>query len=90
MNKNEFITALADRCDLTKVFAKEVYENFIEVLKDGLVKGEDVYLQGFGKFSLVQTKARKAYNLISKQTVKVKPSKKVKFYLSSSFKECIN
>ena len=90
MNKSEFINELASECNFTKSYAKEIYESFIDIIKEQLIKGEDVYLQGLGKFSLVQTKERKAYNLVSKQMTKVKPSKKLKFYTSLSFKEFIN
>lgn len=90
MNKSEFIIELCDRCKLPKTQAKNLYEEFLDILKDKLCKGEEVVFQGFGKFTLVQSKARKGYSVKSKKIINIAPVNRVKFTTALSFKHVIN
>ena len=90
MNKNEFVNELSERLNLSKSFCKKVYDDFIEIIKEALIKGESVSLNSLGVFTLTELKERKGYSLINKNIVKVKGVKKIKFRTSKVFKESVN
>lgn len=90
MNKNEFVNELSERLSLSKNFCKKVYETFIDIIREALIKGESVSLNSLGVFTLTELKERKGYSLINKSIVKIKRVKKIKFRTSKVFKESIN
>ena len=52
ISKRKFIALLKDRMDLTYEDAKYVYENFIGLMSDELLKGNKLILTGFGTIYL--------------------------------------
>ena len=50
MNKAKLAEVLAERTGISKKQAEDFLENFVEVVKESLVKGEEVTLAGFGTF----------------------------------------
>lgn len=52
MSKSELIKALSEKTGLKKVEASAFVEAFVETVQEELVKGGDVTLVGFGKFSV--------------------------------------
>ena len=62
MNKQELITAVAEKGHLTKVEAKRAVEAFTETIAEELAKGERVKLVGFGTFESRERKARVGVN----------------------------
>ena len=52
MSKSELIKALSEKTGLKKVEASAFLEVFVETVQEELVKGGDVTLVGFGKFSV--------------------------------------
>lgn len=62
MNKQELITAIAEKGHLTKVEAKRAIEAFTETIAEELKKGEKVQLVGFGTFEARERKARVGVN----------------------------
>ena len=62
MNKQELITAIAEKGNLTKVEAKKAVEAFTETIAEELRKGEKVQLVGFGTFEARDRKARVGVN----------------------------
>jgi integration host factor subunit alpha len=67
---------------LTKSQAADSVENFIALVKDSLIKGEDLLLSGFGKFNVKDKKPRRGRNpqtgdeliLDARRVVTFKPS----------------
>lgn len=86
MNKKDLTNAVAATCGITKKDANLVTGAVIEGIKDGLLADGKVTLVGFGTFSIVQRKARKARNpqtgeaidVPAKFVPKFKPSKMLK------------
>ena len=52
MSKSELIKALSEKTGLKKVEASAFVEAFVETVQEELVKGGDVIIVGFGKFSV--------------------------------------
>lgn len=86
MNKQDLVSTLAEKADLSKVDASKVLESVIDIVIDTLKGGGEVALSGFGTFKAVQKKARTgrnpktgaAVNIPAKTSLKFKPSKSVK------------
>ncbi len=68
--------------DLSKTRATDAVETFIDLVKDSLIKGEDLLLSGFGKFNVKDKRARRGRNpqtgdellLDARRVVTFKPS----------------
>lgn len=62
MTKTEVIEALASRVGLTKADAKRAVDGVLDIVGDGLARGEKVTLTGFGTFEVRQRRARMGRN----------------------------
>ena len=90
MNKNDLIEHIAQEYELTKTFAKDLVENLFDTITDTVHKGDEVSIFGFGKFKLVDRKARKGRNPQTGEAIKIAASKNVKFEQSKGLKELVN
>lgn len=79
MNKTEFIGEVAKKAGLTKTDAKKAVDAFIKTVEGAIKKEEKVTLLGFGSFSVTKRAARKGVNPRTKQTIKIKARKVIKF-----------
>ena len=62
MNKTEFAKALAERTDMTVTQAVHVTDEFLDLLKQGVSKGERIAFLGFGTFSVTRRAASTGVN----------------------------
>ncbi len=83
MHKKDFVAAVAEKAGLTKVDAQKAVEAFSDVLKEQLGKGERVVLLGLGTFSVVDKPERTGINPRTKEKIKIKARKAVKFKAGS-------
>jgi DNA-binding protein HU-beta len=90
MNKNEFVSAIADACDMTKADAGRAVDAFTEVVKKALKKGDTVALVGFGTFSVRKRAARTGRNPRTNETIKIKASKVPAFKAGKALKDALN
>lgn len=67
MTKAEIATEIAKTTGIDKAGVMAVIEQFMNVVKDSLAHGENVYLRGFGSF-IVKERAEKTARNISKNT----------------------
>ncbi|MDO5760723.1 MAG: HU family DNA-binding protein [Bacteroidota bacterium] len=73
MTKAEIVAEIAQRTGMEKVNIQEVVEEFMNVLKGSLKKGDNVYLRGFGSF-IIKKRAEKTGRNISKNTTIIIPA----------------
>lgn len=73
MTKAEIVTEIAAKSGIEKVEIQKIVEEFMEVVKTNMSKGENVYLRGFGSF-VVKKRAEKIGRNISKKTSVVVPA----------------
>ena len=86
MNKAELIMEVVERADVSKNEAEAIINEFIELIEEELIKGNDVKISGFGVFSKKERKERvgtspSSHGLITipaNSTVTFKPSKLLK------------
>ncbi len=76
MTKAEIATEIAKTTGIDKAGVMAVIEQFMNVVKDSLAHGENVYLRGFGSF-IVKERAEKTARNISKNTTIVVPAHNV-------------
>ena len=65
MTKAELVTQITRRTGVEKVTVLNIIETFMEVMKDTMSKGENVYLRGFGSF-ILKRRAKKIGRNITK------------------------
>ena len=71
MTKAEVCSEIARATGIDKVAVLEVVEKFMEVVKDSLSSGENVYLRGFGSFVVKVRKEKTARNISKNTSIKI-------------------
>ncbi|MDP4277963.1 MAG: HU family DNA-binding protein [Bacteroidota bacterium] len=72
MTKADIVNEISKRTGVDKVTVLSSVETFMDVVKESLVKEENVYLRGFGSF-IVKKRAKKTARNISKNTTIIIP-----------------
>ena len=73
MTKAEIVNEVAKATGIEKVAVQTVVEAAMESIKASLIKGNPVYLRGFGSF-IIKHRAQKAARNITKQTTMTIPA----------------
>jgi DNA-binding protein HU-beta len=90
VNKQDLIDQIAEKADLPKVKAQEVFETFLDVIKTSLKKGEDVKLVGFGTFTVSERAATTGRNPRTGEAINIAASKQPKFKAGKELKDAVN
>ena len=72
MTKADIVNEISKTTGIEKGAVLETVEKFMEVVKDSLANGENVYLRGFGSFIIKKRSGKTARN-ISKNTTIIIP-----------------
>ncbi|MBO7134342.1 MAG: integration host factor subunit beta [Bacteroidales bacterium] len=67
MTKADIVNAISENTGIEKMVVQKTVESFMESVKGSLIKGEDVFLRGFGSF-VVKTRAEKTARDMAKNT----------------------
>ena len=73
MTKAEIVNEVAKATGIEKVAVQTVVEATMESIKGSLIKGNPVYLRGFGSF-IIKHRAQKAARNITRKTTMVIPA----------------
>ncbi len=73
MTKAEIVADIAAKTGIEKVAIQATIESFMDVIKDSLASGDNVYLRGFGSF-IVKKRAEKTGRNISKNETIIIPA----------------
>ena len=90
MNKQELVSAMAEKANLSKKDAEAALAAFIGSVQDALKSGEKVQLVGFGSFEVRDRAARVGRNPQTGAEMKIEDAKIPTFKAGSSLKELIN
>jgi DNA-binding protein HU-beta len=90
MNKNELISVVADKADLTKGQAGDAVDATLDAIANALSSGDEVRLLGFGNFAVANRKATTARNPQTGAIVNVPASKAPKFKAGKALKDAVN
>ena len=68
MTKADIVNEISKTTGIEKANVLETIEKFMEVVKDSLANGENVYLRGFGSF-IIKVRSEKTARNISNTTI---------------------
>jgi DNA-binding protein HU-beta len=72
MTKADIVNEISKSSGIEKVVVQKTVESMMDVIKDSLSKGSNVYLRGFGSF-VIKKRAKKTARNISKNTTIIIP-----------------
>ena len=90
MNKQEFITHIANQHDCTKVEAEKAIDMFTSSVIDAMGQGNEISLIGFGNFSVNKVAARSGRNPRSGEPIQIKVYNQPKFKTGKKLKDACN
>lgn len=71
MTKADIVNEIARSTGLEKNAVLATVEKFMEVVKDSMADGNNVYLRGFGSFVVKTRKAKTARNISKNTSIKI-------------------
>ncbi|MCV6546050.1 MAG: HU family DNA-binding protein [Cohaesibacter sp.] len=90
MNKNELISAVADKSGLTKAQAGDAVDALFDTISSTLKGGDEVRIIGFGNFSVTERAATEGRNPRTGETIQIPASKTPKFKAGKGLKDAVN
>lgn len=90
MNKTDLINTITEKSDLSKSEVELVIDEFLQLIEDGVVNGEEVKLSNFGVFYNKKRLARKGTNPSDGSPLVIPANSTVGFRPSKSLKEKLN
>lgn len=90
MNNTDLADAIANGNGLTKTDARKLVDGVFAAIADAAAKGEEVSLNGFGKFKVKATPEREGRNPATGATIKIAASKKLTFTPAKAVKDKLN
>ena len=90
MNKQELISAVAEKTGLTKMQSEAALSTIVETISGTIASGGQVALIGFGTFKSVKRNARSGKNPRTGEKIKIAARVLPKFDPGKSLKERVN
>ncbi|NML12523.1 HU family DNA-binding protein [Sphingobium sp. AR-3-1] len=90
MNNSDLAEALASEHGLTKADARKYVDAVFAHITGAAAKGDEVSLNGFGKFKVKDSPAREGRNPSTGATIQIAASKKLTFTPAKAVKDQLN
>ena len=90
MKKSDFITYISEKHTTTKVEAEKVIDMFTSSIMGALGEGNEVYLIGFGNFSVSKVAARAERNPRTGEVVQISAYNQPRFKVGKKMKDAVN
>ena len=90
MNKTDLVVAITEKTDLPKVDVELVVDEFLQLIEDEIVKGEEVKLSNFGVFYKKERLSRKGTNPPDGSPIIIPANNTAGFRPSKILKEKLN
>jgi DNA-binding protein HU-beta len=90
MNNSDLADNLAAANDLTKADARKLVDAVFVAIADAAAKGEEISLNGFGKFKVKDSPAREGRNPSTGATIQIAASRKLAFAPAKAVKDKLN
>lgn len=87
MTKADIVNEISRSTGLDKAAVLTTIEKFMEVMKDSMSSGNNVYLRGFGSFIIKTRKEKTARNISKNTTIRIPEHKIPAFKPSKVFLE---
>lgn len=89
MNKNELISAVAEKADLSKKDAEAAIAAMVDAITAAMVEGEKVQLVGFGSFEVKTRAARVGRNPKTGAEIEIPAAKTPVFKAGKALKDAV-
>ena len=90
MNPAELSDSIAATLDMSKADAKKAVDAVFAAIAEATAKGDEVSINGFGKFKVKATPAREGRNPSTGETIQIKAAKKLTFGPAKAVKDRLN
>ena len=90
LSRVELVNSLRSSLNITAKVADRCVDTILDEIVNALSNEEDVHLQGFGTFSVIQQKARVGRNMDTMEEVTIPATKIVSFKCSHGLKMYLN
>jgi DNA-binding protein HU-beta len=90
MNNAELAERIAETNELTKADARKIVDAVFAAIADAAAAGDEVALNGFGKFKVKDSAAREGRNPSTGKTIQIAASKKLGFTPAKAVKDRLN
>lgn len=90
MNTTDLAEQLADTHGLSRADARKYVDGVFAAIGDAAAKGEEVAVNGFGKFKVKHSPAREGRNPSTGATIQITASKKLTFAPAKAVKDKLN
>ena len=90
MNKTDLVVAITEKSDLSRVEVESVVDEFIRLVEEGILKGEEVTISNFGVFYKKARLPRKGTNPSDGSPIVIPANNTVGFRTSKILKEKLN
>jgi DNA-binding protein HU-beta len=90
MNNADLADRIAHANSLSKVDARKIVDSVFAAIADAAANGDEIAINGFGKFKVKDTAAREGRNPATGETIQIAASKKFGFTPAKAVKERLN
>lgn len=90
MNTNDLVDAVVAANGLSRADAKKLVDTVFGAIVSAAAKGDEVSINGFGKFKVKASAAREGRNPATGETIKIAASKKLGFAAAKAVKDKLN
>lgn len=90
MNNSDLADSLASANGVSKADARKLVDGVFAAIADAAAKGEEISLNGFGKFKVKDTPAREGRNPSTGATIQIAAAKKLTFAPAKAVKDKLN
>ncbi len=87
LNKNDLAKTVREEYGCTGKDCKAIVTDIFEVITESLANGNDVSINGFGKFEVKERAARKGINPATKEEIDIPAVKTTSFKASKTLKD---
>lgn len=90
MNNSDLADTLAAAQGITKADARKYVDGVFAAIADAAAKGDEVSINGFGKFKVKDSPAREGRNPATGETIQIAAAKKLSFAPAKAVKDKLN
>lgn len=90
MNNSDLADTIATDAGITKADARKIVDAVFVAITDAAAKGEEISLNGFGKFKVKHTPEREGRNPATGEAMTIKAARKLSFTPAKAVKDKLN
>lgn len=90
MNNNELAETISAEAGVSKADARKIVDAVFAAIGDAASKGEEISLNGFGKFKVKDSPEREGRNPATGEPMSIKASRKLAFTPAKAVKDKLN